>query len=92
MSEDIFIEYLLDKGFKEDIGYLFKQIGDNCIYCHFSVDYYKTIYKFNIKVINNRSFNGDNKEETYSDWEEFKSIIIIYLREFRLKNILNKNG
>lgn len=83
------MEFLLEKGFKEDIGYLYKSINDTFINCYFNRSFYASGDVINVKVYGSYGMVSD---ETFSEWIEFKSYIVSLLRDIRLKKILNKNG
>lgn len=90
VSEDIFIEFLLNNYFKEDIGYLYKQIGTDIISCYYiRGGYYNPDTKLKVKI-NSSNSNNNSVIMEYFDWEDFKASIKGITRELRLSKILNK--
>lgn len=85
VSEDVFIEFLLERGFKEDIGYYYKSINDTFINCYFNRSFYSPESIINVKVYGSYGMVSD---ETFSEWIDFKSYIVSLMRDIRLKKIL----
>jgi 5-keto 4-deoxyuronate isomerase len=90
ISEDIFQDYLVEKGFKKDEHQLYRKIGDDIVICGIMCQsrYSTTICSFEIMVTS----KGDRKFfDIIFDWDEFQSKIKAILRQYRLDKILNEN-
>lgn len=86
--DDHFLEYMISKKFTQDeSGYFYRKVGDNWLNCDCRTDPYNSFTFYTMIVSSN---DGDDIHRLkYYEFDEFKSIITIIVREERFKILLD---